>query len=279
MTALPQPDDYQPAPLVDIGANLTAEQFQKDLDAVLQRARHASIARQLVTGTDLAHSHQALELARRYPDELFATCGIHPHAAAGVAGDWLTRLEQLASAPEVRALGEMGLDFNRDFSPRPAQEQVFEAQLALAARLQQPVFLHERDTEGRFFEVLEPWADQLTGGVLHCFTGSEATLRRALDADLHIGITGWICDERRGGELQQLVSAIPDDRLLIETDAPWLLPRTIRPRRRSRRNEPGLLPWVLAKVAQCRGQSVDQVAALTTANACRLFDLPLPASD
>lgn len=274
MTDLQQPPGLRPVPLVDIGVNLTAPQFGKDTDAVVARARAAGVRCQLVTGTDVEHSRQALDLARGFPGELFATAGVHPHGAADVPDNWLQQLADLAAAEEVRALGEMGLDFNRNFSPPADQEQVFSQQLELAAALQLPVFLHERDTEGRFFELLAPWQGRLAGGVLHCFTGSEKDLERALAAGLHIGVTGWICDERRGQRLQQLVRHIPRERLLIETDAPWLLPRSIRPRRKSRRNEPGLLPWVLATVATCREEAAEEVAAYTSANARRLFSLP-----
>jgi len=268
----------QSAPtLVDIGVNLTAPVFADDLPEVLDRARAAGVRRALVTGTDLDHSRQALALAAAHPGELFATVGVHPHAAAAVPPDWLTALEQLAADPGVRAIGETGLDFNRDYSPRPDQERVFVAQLELAASLDRPVFLHERDSGGRFFDLLEPFRDRLAGGVLHCFTGGERDLDRALAAGLHIGITGWICDERRGGALQGLVARIPSERLLIETDAPWLLPRTIRPRPKSRRNEPARLPWVLAKLAECRDEDPLTLAEVTTRNACRLFELPLPS--
>lgn len=273
---LSRPEGLPHVELVDIGVNLTASQFDQDLPAVLARARAAGVLRQLVTGTDLPHSASAMVLAAAHPGELYATAGVHPHAAAAVPADWRRQLGSLLADPEVRAAGETGLDFNRDYSPRPEQEAVFVAQLELAAEYRKPVFLHERDSDGRFFELLRPLADDLVGGVLHCFTGSERDLDRALEAGLHIGITGWICDERRGGSLQALVKRIPADRLMIETDAPWLLPRTIRPRRKSRRNEPGLLPWVLATLAACRDEDPMAVARSTTANACRLFDLPLP---
>ena len=263
--------------LVDIGVNLTAPVFADDLGEVLARARAAGVPLALVTGTDVDHSRQALALAEAHPGELFATAGVHPHAASAVAPGWIQALEQLAANPRVRAIGETGLDFNRDYSPRPDQERVFTAQLELAANLERPVFLHERDSGGRFFDLLEPFRDQLAGGVLHCFTGNERDLDRALSAGLHIGITGWICDERRGVELQGLVTRIPSERLLLETDAPWLLPRTIRPRPKSRRNEPARLPWVLAKVAECRGEDPQRLAKATTRNACRLFGLPLPS--
>ena len=273
---LPRPEGLDHADLVDIGVNLTAPQFEHDLPSVLQRARAAGVVRQLVTGTDLPHSRQAMALSSAHPGELFATAGVHPHAAGSVPPNWRRQLGALLADPDLRAAGETGLDFNRDYSPRPDQEAVFIAQLELAAEYRKPVFLHERDSQGRFFELLEPLADDLAGGVLHCFTGSERDLDRALEAGLHIGITGWICDERRGASLQELAKRIPAERLMIETDAPWLLPRTLRPRPKSRRNEPGLLPWVLATLAVCRDEDPMDTARLTTANACRLFDLPLP---
>lgn len=273
---LPRPKGLGHAELIDIGVNLTASQFDPDLPAVLARARTAGVVRQLVTGTDLPHSRTAMALAAAHADELYATAGVHPHAAGAVPADWRRELGTLLADPEVRAAGETGLDFNRDYSPRPDQEAVFVAQLELAAEYRKPVFLHERDSGGRFFDLLQPLTDDLVGGVLHCFTGSERDLDRALEAGLHIGITGWICDERRGATLQALAKRIPTERLMIETDAPWLLPRTIRPRQKSRRNEPGLLPWVLATLAACRDEDPLALARSTTANACRLFDLPLP---
>ena len=272
-----QPEGVPFGPLVDIGVNLTAAAFDADRAAILERAVASGVLQQLVTGTDLEHSRSAIALARRYPQHLFATAGVHPYGAAAVDGDWQSALRDLLRAPEVRAVGETGLDFNRDYSPRADQERVFEAQLALAAETDLPLFLHERDTHGRLFELLAPWRGRVRG-VLHCFTGDRDDLHRALDAGLHIGITGWICDERRGATLQALVADVPGDRLLIETDAPYLLPRTIRPRPRSRRNEPALLPWVLSRVAACRGEAPEAVARATTMNARRLFGLPDPAT-
>ena len=266
------PEDAPYGPLVDIGVNLTDGAFADDRGELLARARAAGVEQQLVTGTDLHHSRLAAELASAHPRRLAATAGVHPHHAAAVPKDWVATLRTLLAREEVRAVGETGLDFNRDFSPRPDQERVFVAQLELAAATGLPLFLHERDTEGRFFELLAPFAGRVHG-VLHCFTGGEADLERALEAGLHLGVTGWICDERRGGELQRLAPRIPDERLLVETDAPYLLPRTIRPRRKSRRNEPALLPWVVATLAACRDQDPRHVARVTTANARMLFRL------
>jgi len=270
LSDLPLPIGAPYGALIDIGVNLTDASFDSDRDALIERALAVGVEGQLVTGTDLAHSLAAATLAGEAPDRVAATAGVHPHHAKDVNGDWLDRLRTLLARPGVRAVGETGLDFNRDFSPRDVQERVFGSQIELAVETGLPLFLHERDTEGRFFDVLEPFAGRIHG-VLHCFTGTEDDLERALALDLHIGITGWICDERRGERLQRLASSIPADRLLIETDAPYLLPRTLRPRRKSRRNEPASLPWVVATLAACRNEAPEAIAEASTRNARRLF--------
>ena len=175
--------------------------------------------------------------------------------------------------PPVVAIGETGLDFNRDFSPRPLQERAFAEQLELACHCKLPVFLHQRDAHARFLPILREQRDRLKGGVVHCFTGTREELYDYLDLDMYIGVTGWICDERRGRELQELVREIPHERLLLETDAPYLLPRNMQPRPRGRRNEPAWLVWVLRMVAACREEAEDVLARQTTANARRCFGI------
>ena len=184
--------------MIDIGLNLSNPQFDADRDAVVQRARDAGVEALILTGTDLAESRAAADLAERWPGYAFSTAGVHPHDARhwdAASGD---ALRQLASLPQVVAIGECGLDFNRDFSPRPEQEAAFSAQLELAAELQLPVFMHCRDAHARFVALLEPWLPRLPAAVLHCFTGNGDELAECLALGLHIGITGWVCDERRG---------------------------------------------------------------------------------
>ena len=259
--------------MIDIGANLTHESFHTDLDEVLERAVSRGVDLMIVTGTDPDHSRTAVEMAQRYPRLLRATAGIHPHHADQCAIDPQRQIADIARRPEVVAVGECGLDFNRDFSPRRDQKACFEAQLELAAELGKPVFLHQRDAHAQFVEILARHRDRLRGGVAHCFTGGPEQLAAYLDLGLYIGVTGWLCDERRGHGLRESVTRIPAERLLIETDAPYLLPRDLKPRPKSRRNEPGMLAHVCATVAALRGEDMASVAAYTAANTRVLFSL------
>ena len=260
--------------LIDVGANLCHESFAADLEDVLGRAACAGVGRLVVTGSSASDSRAAAELARRHPHRLWATAGVHPHGAAAFDRAAQDEIEALAGCGEVAAVGETGLDFYRDFSPRSDQERAFEAHLDLAARLGLPVFMHERDAHRRFVEILAPFRGRLGSAVIHCFTGDRAALHAYLDLDLHVGITGWICDERRGLHLRPLVGEIPPDRLMLETDSPYLLPRDLRPRPRTRRNEPMWLPHVARAVAAAAGEAVEALAARTTATACAFFGLP-----
>jgi len=259
--------------LIDIGANLTHESFDDDRDAVLARAAAAGVARIIVTGTSVTSSVQAAALCEATPTRLFATAGVHPHHAAELDTHTAAALRSLLANPAFVAVGECGLDFFRDYSPRDAQRRALAAQLELAAEVQKPVFLHERDAHKELVAMLAPARASLAGGVAHCFTGGPAELDAYLELDLHIGVTGWVCDERRGAELRAAVPRIPLDRLLVETDAPYLLPRDLAPKPRSRRNEPQYLAHVLERIAALAGQPVEVVAQATTANAERLFGL------
>jgi TatD DNase family protein len=263
------------APLIDIGINLAHDSYDADRGEVLERARGAGVVQMIITGSSGPSTHRAIELSRENPSRLFATAGIHPHHAADVTSDLLAEMETLARRPEVVAVGECGLDYFRNFSPQEAQRDAFHRQLELAARVGKPVFLHERDAHDDFVSILREHRRSLVGGVAHCFTGVGEQLSRYLQLDLAIGITGWICDERRGAHLLPLMREIPADRLLLETDGPYLLPRNVAPKPKSRRNEPSFLPAVATVVAQARGEDTAQVARASTAAARRLFGLPL----
>ena len=257
--------------LVDIGVNLGHRSFAGDREAVIQRAVAAGVGTMICTGTSVRGSQDALALARKRPGTLFTTAGVHPHDAARCDGQTLDALRALATNPQVVAIGECGLDFNRDFSPRPVQVEVFKRQVQLARDLGMPLFLHERDAAAALLEVLDAEKPAPESVVVHCFTGDGETLRQYLRRGYNIGITGWICDERRGMHLRGLIKEVPGDRLLVETDAPFLTPRDLRPKPAAGRNEPAFLVHVLRAIAACRGEQPEAVAAATTANARRVF--------
>jgi len=259
---------------IDIGANLTHESFAHDLPAVLERARAASVDRIIVTGASRSGSVEAQQLAAAYPGFLYATAGLHPHHAHDYDGDMDDLFRALLAHPEVVAVGETGLDYNRDFSPRDAQRFAFEQQLNIAIEVQKPLFLHSRDAHADFVAILDAVRDRLPPAVVHCFTGERDELVDLIDRGFFIGITGWICDERRGQHLRDLVKLIPADRLMIETDAPYLLPRTLKPKPSHRRNEPAFLPHICEEIARDRGEDVAATARNATATARDFFRLP-----
>ena len=255
--------------LFDIGANLTHSAFQADLAQTVERARAAGVTRIIVTGTTVDETMAASHVAEQFG--LWATAGVHPHHARDCGPHTIDALRKLAQHPRVVAIGECGLDFNRNYSPHPDQEKWFVAQLELGLSLDRPLFLHSRDAHPRFYEILKH--HKVKHAVAHCFTGERDELRAYLELDLYIGITGWICDERRGRHLLDLVGEIPRERLLLETDSPYLTPRDLQPQPKARRNEPAFLPHIARTVARALGRPVDEVAAETTRNALRFFRL------
>jgi TatD DNase family protein len=259
--------------LVDIGANLAHDSFDDDRDDVLQRAFDANVNTLLITGSSNESNVAALELAAKHPGRLYSTAGVHPHHASDYDETSDNIIRKCLEDERCVAIGECGLDYFRDLSPREAQLDAFRAQLDIASNSGHPVFLHQRDAHDDFVEVLEEFLPKLSRAVAHCFTGEGESLREFLALGLYIGITGWICDERRGEHLKDIVAIIPDDRLMIETDSPYLLPRTLRPRPKSRRNEPAYLTEVLKTIAAARDQTEEHVAAITTANAKRFFGI------
>lgn len=261
--------------LIDIGVNLTNNRFERDLPDVLSRAKDSNVGQIIVTGTNVKESQQALLLCQQeWPIELYCTVGVHPHDADHVSDSYLDHLATLAAHKNVVAIGECGLDFNRNFSTPAGQEKVFTQQLQLASDIGKPVFLHQRDAFPRWQQLLKPFTQKISGLVSHCFTGSYDELMATLDLGCYIGITGWVCDERRGRDLFDIVKHIPLDRLMIETDAPYLTPRTIKPKPKSSRNEPAYLPYVLKQVALAYELPEHEIAGFASDNSRRVFGLP-----
>lgn len=263
--------------LLDAGVNLASSQFSKDLPDVIERAQAAQVEALVAIGTCLESSGQCTRLAEQYAGYVFATVGIHPHNADQFDEHSRQQLLRLVDQPAVVAVGETGLDFNRNFSTPDNQRKAFAAQLEIAGLSNKPVYLHERDAFQAQVDILTHYRASLTGGLAHCFTGSTDQLRVYLDLGFHIGITGWICDPRRGGSLRDAVAFIPRDRLILETDAPYLIPRHLDKKQlpvpKRRRNEPCLLPAIAQFVAELLDWPVAQLARQSGNNARKLFKL------
>jgi TatD DNase family protein len=270
--------------LVDIAGNLTNKAFRDDLPDVLVRAADAGVSGIVVAGVSTTTSRRGWEMAtdlraggKSDPTDgrlrLVATGGIHPHHASQASTEALSEIAELVGRDLVVAVGECGLDYNRDFSPRDAQRRAFEVQLEIASGTKKPVYLHERDAHEDFTKILERWRPKLASGVVHCFTGTRAILERYVGMDLHIGFTGWLCDERRGTHLRDLVARVPRGRIMIETDCPYILPRDMTPKSTTGRNEPAFVAHVARAVAKYRKESYEDLAAHTTATASALFSL------
>ncbi len=260
-----------PTGLVDIGLNLTSEQFSSDRDEVLARAWEAGVAGAVLTGTTLEGSRQSLVLARQAPQRLACTAGVHPHHARSWSSGLESELAELARNAAVVAVGETGLDFNRMASPEHAQHRAFEAQLALALALGKPAFLHCRDAFDAFLPRLSEFTRAGGRALVHCFTGDVDQALALQEAGAELGITGWVADRRRGALLREAVRHIEVDCLHVETDAPYLMPHNHPASRTLRRNEPAFLPWVVQALAQARGCAPHALADSCRRNSERFF--------
>ncbi|MCL1057091.1 TatD family hydrolase [Shewanella gelidimarina] len=258
---------------MDIAVNLIGSSLEKDLHGVVEAANHVGVSSMVVIGSHIEESEQAIALCNSFSGTLYSTAGVHPHHASEWTPQSCHRIKQLSLSQCVVAIGECGLDYNRDFSPRAKQRQAFAQQLELAVELKLPVLMHERDAHADFLAILKEYRSALPAALLHCFTGNRESLEAYLEQDLHIGITGWVCDERRGQELAELVPFIPDNRIVIETDSPYLLPRSMRPKPKSSKNQPKYLPYIAEYIANLRGQQIDDFALQTYQNSRSFFGL------
>ena len=259
---------------VDIGVNLTGSSFKNDIPQVIERAQSVGVEQLIVTGTDSRHSERALVLSEKYASVCYATVGLHPHHASDYSSDVDSELREMLQHKNAVAIGECGLDFNRNFSTRAEQIRAFEAQLEIAIDLQKPLFLHQRDAHDDFVSMIKSCRSHLNRLVAHCFTGTIEEVNDYVLLDMHVGVTGWICDERRGASLQQAVKHIPLDRVLLETDAPYLLARDMKKKPVEKgRNEPCFLPHIGRSVARYMSLEEDQLVAAAYENSRNFFAL------
>ncbi|KAJ3124266.1 hypothetical protein HK098_001276 [Nowakowskiella sp. JEL0407] len=279
--AIHSPEIMTQTPLIDIGANLTHRHLFSDAAGIKRRARNANVSDIIITGISLRESEAAIDLCRTLKSSngprFWCTVGVHPHEAKRhTNATTIPRLRHLIETNRdvVVAVGECGLDFDRNFSSVEDQELVFRQQLELAKSLELPLFLHERSAHTRMVEIMRSVFPQNVHGVVHCFTSeSKEELMSYLGMGLYIGITGWICDERRGKGLGELVSQIPLNRLMVETDAPFLMPRNIGNKKRPKHCEPYLVSYVVKKLAECYGIDKEEIARNSTINAKDMFKL------
>ncbi|NOY69839.1 MAG: TatD family hydrolase [Deltaproteobacteria bacterium] len=256
--------------LFDSHCHLNDASFTKDMDSVFSRAKEAGVDSIMIVGIDADSSAQAVKMAHAHSG-CYASVGVHPHDAKACTNEIIDRLTSLAKDPAVAAWGETGLDFNRMYSPRDVQEKWFVRQIEAAASLDLPLIFHERDSSGRFLELLRAHLPKGHKGVVHCFSGTKEELAAYLDLSLYIGITGVVTHKQRGEGLRELVRGIPEDRIVIETDAPYLTPSPER--NRHRRNEPAFVRTVLMKLSEIRQQDPEIIAPVIRENTCRLFGL------
>lgn len=259
---------------IDIGVNLAGSSFKTDIEQVIERAQQAGVIRLIVTGTDCQLSRQAINLAESHEGICYATVGLHPHHASDLSTEQLDEFRELLNHEKAVAVGECGLDYNRNYSTRQEQIDAFEAQLEIAIETQKPLFLHQRDAHEDFLAMIKNCRADLGQVVAHCFTGGNGEVEDYLQQDMYIGVTGWVCDERRGKSLQQAVKKIPLNRIMLETDAPYLLPRdlTEKPVKKNR-NEPCYLPHIAHRVAHY--MDVNEIQLMTAAynNTVSFFNL------
>jgi TatD DNase family protein len=257
-----------PPDLFDTHAHLHFPDFAGDLADVMTRARAAGVRRLLTVGTDPATSRAAIDVAERDPD-VWATVGIHPHDAQAADDAALAEIERLAAGPRVVAVGEIGLDFFRDLSPRPAQQATLRAQLEIARRVGKPVVLHCRDAHDDILSILTEHRVGDLGGVMHCFSGDVAIARRCLDLGLVVSLAGPVTYPKARA-LPDVARFVPLDHLVVETDCPYLPPQPFR----GKRNEPAHIAITAARVAELRGESLETLAPRLTGTACALFRVP-----
>lgn len=259
--------------LIDIGINLMHKSYSKDRLDVINEAQKAGVTKNIITGSSIASSKAAVEYASKYPDKLYATCGVHPHDAKTCDENTIETLKNLASKDCVVAIGECGLDYNRNYSPQNVQRKWFEKQVKLAEQVDKPLFLHDRESYDDFSKILRKHSKIAKKSVVHCFTGNKYEAEDYLDLGCFIGVTGWICDDRRNDDLLKAIKVIPPERLMIETDGPFLLPRDFTTKPKKNRNEPKYLPHILARIAKEMNMDKEKLAKQVTDNTKNFFKI------
>ncbi len=261
--------------LIDIGLNLMHKSFDKNRKELLEESFKVGVNKFIITGTNIQSSKYAKDYIKenKFKDTLFSTSGVHPHDAKTCDEKTISQLEEFSKEKCVVAIGECGLDYNRNYSPQDIQRKWFKKQIELAQKLDMPLFLHERDAHEDMFKILESYPHMAEKSVIHCFTGTKEEAENYLSLGCYIGITGWICDERRGKSLQEAVKIIPPEKMMIETDAPFLIPRNLPKKPKSNKNKPKYLPHILKTIAEYKNMNIEDLGNSVTKTTKKFFNI------
>ena len=259
--------------LIDIGINLMHKSYRNDREDVINNAKKVGVTQNIITGSDIPSSINAQKYASQYPGILFSTAGVHPHDAKTCDDNTISTLRNLAKNDCVVAIGECGLDYNRNYSAPNIQRKWFEEQVKLAEELDMPLFLHDRESYDDFAKILRRHRKISQKSVVHCFTGTKYEAEDYLDLGCFIGVTGWICDSRRNQELLKAIKVITPERLMIETDGPFLMPRDLIPKPKNNRNEPKYLPHILKVIAKEMNMDAQELEKIVTNNTREFFNI------
>ena len=258
--------------LIDIGANLTHPELYNQLDKIVENLQIADIKKVIITSSNLGDTKTALDIINLYPNLFYTTVGFHPHNAKDFSLSDIDKMHDYSKDKNIVAIGECGLDYYREYSTKEQQIYCFEEQLSIAESLELPLFLHERHAHKDFAKILKSHINKIKNSVVHCFTGTKNELKTYLDMGCYIGITGWISDTNRGKHLHDLLEYIPEDRLMIETDSPYLIPHNL-PFKHNGINEPSFLNFVAQTIAECLNKDINTIKEITYRNTKRFFSI------
>ncbi len=258
--------------LIDIGANITHPQLHNQIDRVVENMKTQNISKTIITSSNLEDTKIALDIINSYPEIFYTTVGFHPHNAKDFIQEDIDTIIEYSENKKVLAIGECGLDYYREYSAKRDQLFCFEEQLKIAKNINSPVFLHERKAHEDFVMVLKKYILEIENVVVHCFTGTKDELDTYLEMGCYIGITGWITDLNRGKHLHDLLKYIPEDKLMIETDAPYLTPKNL-PFKNTGINEPSYLKYVVQSISECLNKDMSYIEEITINNTKRFFSI------
>ena len=257
--------------VADIACNFTSERFDKDLDEVINRAVANKITKFGLICSRMSDVNKLLKIYEQYSKNMFYTIGVHPHHANEINDDYLKKLKDEITTNNPHAIGETGLDFFRNLSTYEEQIYAFEEQIKIAIDTDKPLFLHQRDSHDDFIKILRKYSSDISKAVVHCFTGTQEQLDDYLELDFYIGVTGWICDEKRNVELRKTIKNIPLEKLMIETDCPYLIPKNLVEKPKNNRNEPSNLNHIINEIAELMEIDIDILRKQTFVNTINYF--------